>query len=104
VNSRCSVLLLLASVFSFAQSAQKITIVPDVSVSVPETWSVIRDTRSTYLLEHHRQAKKPDASMNIQVEKRRDHAEAVNRLAETRATYPESSKTMLIARLSRPRP
>jgi hypothetical protein len=97
VNSRCSVLLLLASVFAFAQSAQKITIVPDVSVSVPETWSVIRDTRSTYLLEHHRQAKKPDASMNIQVEKRRDHAEAVNRLAETRATYPESYKTMLIA-------
>jgi hypothetical protein len=97
VYSRCLVVLLLASVFSFAQSTQTITIVPDVSVNVPESWSVIRDTRSTYLLEHRSRARKTDASMNIQVEKRRDHAEAINRLADTRATYAESSKTTLIA-------
>lgn len=82
---------------SLTAVAQKITIAPGISVTVPPVWKATRDTATTYLLERGAAGKLPDATMNIEVEKRRNHAEAVRRLAEIEAEHQGETSYKLIA-------
>ena len=90
----------LALVFGFLSLtafAQKLTIAPGITVTVPPAWKAVQDTRTTFLVEHTTAGKIADASMTIHVEKRRNHEEAVRRLAEIETEHGGDIKYVLIA-------
>src|SRR5947209_11791088 len=89
--------LLLVCFFCFTAWAQKLTIAPDITVTVPSTWKATRDTKTSFLVEHAGKEKMADASMVIQVEKRRNHQEALRRLAEIEVEHQGEIKYVLIA-------
>ncbi|HEY6351860.1 MAG TPA: hypothetical protein VI636_20885 [Candidatus Angelobacter sp.] len=90
-------LALIVCFLPLTVSAQKLTIAPGITVTVPPTWKAKQDTRTTFLVEHASGGKIADASMTIHVEKRRTHEEAVRRLAEIEVEHPGEIKYMLLA-------
>ncbi|HUK19295.1 MAG TPA: hypothetical protein VLW65_22895 [Bryobacteraceae bacterium] len=74
---------------------QSLTLLSGATITVPGTWVRTQDTRSTYLVEHHKDGKTVDASMVIHVEKRRDHSEALRRLAEIDTEYAGATYVLI---------
>src|SRR5437660_12928166 len=90
-------LLLVVCAASLFCSAQKLTVAPGVTVTIPaDQWTVIHDTSTTFMVEHHQAAKVVDAAMGIHTERRRDHAEAVRRLAEIEVEHAGETRYLLI--------
>jgi hypothetical protein len=103
--------------FVFLASAQEkgdeLKITEDVSVSVPPGWRLTNRTRDSIqihvpLQKERKLPSAPDdikpnfvvaseAGMLITIEHRRDHSEAVQRLAEIASEYPERASLLLIA-------
>ncbi len=81
----------------YAASQEKITVAPGLTLQQPQSWTVKRDTRTTFLFEHFKEGKVLDASIAVQMEKRAGHAEAVRRLAQIEAESPTGSEYSLIA-------
>jgi len=71
---------------AFDTTAERIVIGPGIRLDVPRGWEARRDTDATWLIEL-RIAGRIEATMIARVEERRNHAEAVRRLAEIDAEY-----------------
>src|SRR5215469_13860865 len=89
-------LALAVCLISLTASAQKLTVAPGITITVPPTWKATQDTRTTFLVEHNSGGKIADASMSIHVEKRRNHEEAVHRLAEMEVEHEGEITYILI--------
>jgi len=72
---------IVLSLLPLALSAKTIPVAREMTLEVPDAWSAMQDTKTTWLLEHRTPAG-VDATMSIAVETRRSHDEAVARLAQ----------------------
>jgi hypothetical protein len=108
-------LCVLASPASTQETARELKLSDDLSVNVPPGWQLQNQTRDSIAIHVPLQKErkttvggddkdvKPnfvvasEAGMLITREQRRDHAEAVRRLAEIASEYPERASPLLIA-------
>jgi hypothetical protein len=100
---------------AFSQDQRIVEIAKGVSVVVPPDWEIANQSRDSLEL-YLRSAVKPgpereggdtnpkpeyipppDAGMLITVEHRRDHRDALKRLAEISVEFPERAKTLVIS-------
>ncbi len=91
--------LIVAALLSLcgATSLKTLALAPNIAVAVPDDWTAVHDTRTTYLLQHEAKPGVVDATTIVQVEKRPSHDDALRRLAVVRAADPATAKYLLIA-------
>lgn len=92
-------LVLIASLLSLfaATTARSVTLAPQIVLTLPDTWTAVRDTRSTYRLEHAAKGRAFDASIIVHVEKRPSHDDALRRLGTFHAADSATATYRLIA-------
>jgi len=94
---RTAVLCVLLAAAIPAQ-ARRVTLAKEVTIDIPESWAVQSDTRDTLLATHtSSETKSPDATMTVQLERRRTHAEALQRLAQFATEHPQEPNWRVLA-------